>query len=107
MKAIRHGDLLLVETEKLPSGLTVTDTDIIMHGSNGNAHKAVDCKLYLHNEGQFIIGHLVTGEKACLLHKEHGKGKGEFKKAPLPANKIYELRRQVEDTHDGMKPVID
>lgn len=107
MKAIRHGDLLLVEIKKLPNGLTENKTDVIMHGSNNNAHKAANCKLYLKEQGQFTIGYLTTGEKAHLLHKEHGKGKGEFKKAPLPANKTYELCRQVEDTHDGMKPVVD
>ena len=107
MNVLRHGDLALVEIETLPKGLAKSETEVIMKGSGNNPHSAKNCTLYLKNDGPFVIGYLVTGEGAYLTHPEHGEGKGPLKKAPLESGKVYELRRQVEDTHEGMKPVVD
>jgi hypothetical protein len=42
-----------------------------------------------------------------LYHPEHGDKKVEnLKEAKLPDGK-YQIRRQVEKTHEGLRPVID
>ena len=105
---IRHGDLVLIEIDKLPEGLTETNSKIIMTGSGGYDHTFNKGKLYLKNVSQFIIGYFVSEEGTILFHKEHGKivkGK-ELREIVLP-EKIWEIRKQQRDTHEGMKPVLD
>lgn len=108
MKNYRHGDLALLGIKKLPKDLKETKTDIIMKGSHGHDHTVTNAKLYLKKSGEFIIGYMVA-EKGCILyHPEHGKvveGK-KLREAEVDQG-IYELRKQCEDTNEGMKPVID
>ena len=103
---IRHGDLALVKIGKLPDGLKPADTQTLMQGSRGNNHDVKNGTVYLKDIDQFVFGYLVAGEGCQLLHTDHGTGKGAIKTAKLPAG-IYELRRQFEQTHDAIKPVID
>lgn len=79
-----------------------------MKGSHGNEHTVKNGRLFLKDIDQFVFGYLIA-EKGCkLFHIEHGekiKGK-ELREAKIKQG-IYELRKQCEDTHDGMKQVID
>jgi hypothetical protein len=109
MNAYRHGDLCLVVKEELPSGLTPLDSKVLMTGSGGNDHTFDQGTFYPNpQEDQFIIGFLEAREGTQLFHKDHGEVvKGEtLRIAKLPAG-IYELRKQQEFTHEGMRPVID
>jgi hypothetical protein len=102
---IRHGDLGLVSTKSIPRGLKETQTKILMTGSGGNHHSIDQGKVYLKDEGDFIIGYL-KAKDTTLLHPEHGKGKGALKKVKIKDG-IYQLLKQQEVTHEGMTPVID
>jgi hypothetical protein len=105
---IRHGDLALISVTNLPEGLKKAKTDVIMTGSHGNNHKSVNCDLYFKNENQFVFGYLVAKKGAKLLHLDHGvKKNGKYKETKELKEGIYQLRRQFEDTHSGMKQVID
>lgn len=106
-KFYRHGDLALVSIEKLPAGLKPARTNVLMEGSHGNPHKVQNGTVYLKKVDEFVFGYLVAKKGCTLIHVDHGDGKrGMEKTAHLPEG-IYELRRQVEKTHQGMKPVID
>lgn len=106
-KPIRHGDLALIPIKSLPKGLEEADTDIIMTGSHGNDHKVINGKIFFKNVDIFAFGYL-QAEKGCkLLHLDHGeKAKALLREAPL-AEGIYELRKQQEETNEGMRPVQD
>ncbi len=108
MGVIRHGDLVLFRIDTLPKGLEQADTNVIMIGSNNNNHSVVNGELYFKEVDQFVFGYLVAGDETYLTHVDHGSEDlgGGLKKAVVP-NGIYELRRQVEVTHDGMKVVVD
>lgn len=106
-KVIRHGDLCLVKISKLPTGLEQAKTKAIMKGSGGNDHSTDTGKIYFKTNGDFIFGYL-KAKDTKLYHIEHGKvvkGKS-LREAKIPDG-IYELRRQNEYTHEGMKQVID
>jgi hypothetical protein len=107
MKNYRHGDLGLIGVSELPTGLKKSDSKILMNGSGGHNHTFDHGEFYPHNDG-LVIGYLVANNRTRLYHPEHGKvinGK-ELREAKITGG-IYELRRQQEDTHDGMKPVED
>lgn len=111
--AIRHGDLALVKIDQLPEGLQPSTTHTLMQGSHGNNHDVRNGVVYLKDVDQFVFGYLVAEEGCMLLHPDHGAGDlkdivgGEYlRKAQIKAG-VYELRRQFEQTHDAMKPVID
>lgn len=113
IQAIRQGDLTYIPDQenysvKIPDGLKKADTDVIIKGSGGHDHKVVDGEIYFQSSGQFTIGYLKANKKTKLLHAEHGnivKGKA-LKEANLKEG-IYEIRRQVEETHEGLRPVLD
>ena len=103
----RHGDLALISIEKLPEGLVETKSKVIMTGSGGNNHTFNNGKLYLKNVNQFVIGYFEAIEDTKLFHIEHGcKSEGTLKEASIEKG-FYEIRKQCEDTHTGMKRVID
>ena len=106
MQVIRHGDLALIKVDALPEGLQPAATQTLMQGSGGNNHDVKNGTVYLKAVDQFVFGYLVAADGCQLLHPDHGGGKGQIKTAKLPAG-VYELRRQFEQTHDAMKPVID
>jgi hypothetical protein len=97
-KLIRHGDLALVKISKLPTGLKETKTKVLMSGSHGNNHFINQGKVYLTKVDDYVFGYL-RAKDTTLDHPEHGKIKLD--------NGVYELRRQIEFTVDGLKPVVD
>lgn len=100
----RHGDLGLFGVDTLPDGLTASTAKVLMVGSGGNDHSFGNGTFY---PGGKYLGYLVA-KKTKLYHPDHGAivGKKPLREAAL-LDGIYELRRQVEDTHDGMKEVVD
>jgi hypothetical protein len=107
MKNFRHGDLALIGIEKLPEGLKASDSRVIMKGSGGNDHSFQKGVFYPKAKGQ-VIGYLEAKAGCTLFHMDHGKKvTGQtLRKVSLPIG-FYELRCQIEDTHQGMKRVID
>ena len=107
-KNYRHGDMALISIDKLPGGLKEANTKTLMRGSGNNPHTFKNGKVYFKDVDTFIFGYFVATDKTKLYHPEHGdqvKGK-KLREVIIPAG-IYELRRQCEDTHTQMKPVID
>ena len=104
---IRHGDLALIGIDKLPTGLTASDSKVLMTGSGGNDHIVEGGTFYPKKNGQ-VIGYLVADEGCRLLHPDHGKkvGNAKLRTVNLPAG-IYSLSGQVEQTHEALKPVVD
>ena len=100
-KAYRHGEILLVKTEKLPKGLKASKSKILMTGSHGNNHAIDQGTFYPHKE-EFVFGYLVA-KNTNLLHPEHKDKSG---KAKLP-NGTYKLVKQNEYTPEGLVPVVD
>jgi len=106
IKAIRHGDLVLVNIGKLPKGILPSQTKTLMQGSGGNNHDVSGATFYPNNVDQYVFGYIYAGEECHLLHPDHGDGDGNIKTALIPAG-IYELRRQFEHQHSSMTQVID
>ena len=108
MKNVRHGDLVLFQIEKLPAGLKASSSKALMRGSHGNDHTFDRGEFYMGERDDNIIGYLKAYSNTKLYHPDHGnvvKGK-PLREVAIQAG-IYELRRQIEDTHEGMRPVID
>ena len=103
MSNYRHGDLALIGIEKLPEGMVATKTKVLMEGSHGNAHTINKGKVYLKDANEYVFGYL-EAKGTILSHAEHGEGK---EKVARIEDGVYELRKQQEKTHEGMKPVID
>lgn len=102
LQNVRQGDLAYIQIKKLPKGLEASKTDtILQNGSGGNPHTFVGGTFYPHIEGDFILGYL-KAKNTKILHAEHGKKDGE--KIP---DGVYEVRKQNEDTIQGLKQVID
>lgn len=107
LKNYRHGDMALIGIKQLPEDIKKSKSKVLMKGSGNNNHSFDNGKFYPHNKGEFVFGYFVA-ENTTLFHKDHGKiveGK-RLRQAKIDKG-IYELRRQNEDTHEGMKPVID
>jgi hypothetical protein len=106
MNIYRHGDLVLEGVEKLPEGLTPTKTKKIMVGSGGNPHSINNGTPYFKDMNNFVFGYLVASNTS-LFHREHGDKKvGDLKSAKIDDG-IYQLRKQHENTHQGMVAVED
>lgn len=107
MKIYRHGDLGLVEVEKLPDNLEKSDSKILMTGSGGHNHTFDHGEFYPHMNA-LVIGYLIASNRTRLYHPEHGIiiKDADLREAKIQPG-IYELRRQHEDTNDGMRPVED
>lgn len=104
----RHGDLGLIGIDKLPDDLIETKTNIIMKGSHGNNHIFQNGILYLKNVDQFVFGYFKANDGCKLFHVEHGEiVEGNNLRIANIEPGFYELRKQNEFTHDGMKQVID
>lgn len=100
-KPIRQGDLALVRVTKLPKGLKKTKTNLLMKGSHNNDHTAINCDVYFVNEDTFVFGYLRAKKGAKIFHVEHSP-----KGAKLPVG-IYQMRKQHQDTHQGLMPILD
>ena len=100
-KNYRHGNICLLGIEKLPEGLIPSKTQIlIQQGSGGNPHTFKGGVFYPKKEGDFLLGYL-EAKKTKLYHVEHSPEGAAIE------DRIYEVRFQVEATHEGMKQVID
>lgn len=106
MANIRHGDLALVEVKELPKGLEEADSKVILEGRS-NKHLFDNGKLYLKTVDEFVFGYFATGNNTHIFHPEHGKANGKGMRRVKVKKGIYELRAQHEDTHEGMKQVVD
>ena len=106
IKAIRHGDMALVQIDKLPEGLTPSNSQTLMQGVNKNNHDVKNGTFYPKEVDQFVFGYLAALPNCQLVHPDHGSGDGPIKTAYLGEG-FYELRRQFEQTHDAMRPVVD
>lgn len=103
----RHGDLELVGIKELPKGLTLSKEKVLLVGSGGNPHSFDKGEFYSKRVDNFIFGYFVAKD-TTLFHIEHGeiiKAK-KLREAKIEDG-IYELRNQNEDTHEGMRAVID
>lgn len=106
MNNYRHGDLCLVGIEKLPKGLKKSTSKILLQGNTGNNHNFNNGVFYPHVKGDYIKGYFVA-KNSTLLHNDHGDTKnGSVLEAKIEDG-IYEVRGQVEKSHDGFRPVID
>lgn len=106
-KMYRHGEIGLKPINKLPSGLTKSNSKIIVTGSHGNSHSIDNGTLYFRQVNDYVFGYLVA-EKTKLLHAEHGVVVSENQpaEAEIPDG-IYELYKQQEFINNEMRPVID
>jgi hypothetical protein len=108
MNNYRHGDLALIGIKELPQGLKKSTSKILMTGSGGNHHKYDVGEFYPIKQQGLVVGYFVATSKTKLYHPEHGKKiKGKEQREAKIEVGIYELRKQQEDTHTGMKPVVD
>lgn len=76
-----------------------------MIGVTGNNHSFDNGVFYEKKDGDFVIGYF-EAKNTTLLHNDHGIQKGHTREAKIEDG-IYEVRRQVEQTIEGMKPVQD
>ena len=104
----RHGDLALVSIERLPEGLTASKSKVLMTGSGGNDHIFTDGTFYPKAYGQ-TVGYLDAPNGSTLLHPNHGEIVGKGKKLRVAEIEVgvYTCIKQIEQTHDGMRPVED
>jgi len=104
---IRHGDLALLAIKTLPENLTVSTSKKLMTGSGGNDHTFTDGTFYPNINGQ-TLGYLVAVDGTKLLHPDHGAlvPNSNLREVIVPAG-IYQVVRQVEQTHDAMRFVED
>lgn len=105
-KAFRHGELVLVAIDKLPDGLIETKTNLLIKGNTGNSHSFKGGKIYLKNDGQFIIGYF-QAKNTQLFHPEHGEKKSAGVMVAKLPDGLYELRKQSEFINGELKQVID
>ena len=104
----RHGDICGIQIKSLPTGLQEATTDILIGAdetSGGNEHTFKGGKIYPNKVNDFIIGYL-EADNTTLYHDKHGEGKGELKEAKIEDG-FYEIRRQNEDRHEGLRSVVD
>jgi hypothetical protein len=107
LKAYRHGDLALIEVKKLPEGMEKLDSKVLMTGSHGHDHVFDVGEFYPCING-IVIGYFVATENTKLYHPDHGKVvKGKTLREVVITAGVYELRKQQEDTNEGMRPVED
>ncbi len=103
----RHGDLALCGIDKLPDNLEQTKTNVLMEGKTAS-HRFKNGTVYLKEVNEHIFGYFVATKDTVLLHVDHGETvKGTKTKEAKILKGVYELRRQTEDTNEGLKPVID
>ena len=105
-QAYRHGEIVFLEVDKIPTGLTKETTKTFLTGSNNNPHTFDNGNLYFKNENEFVFGYF-KADNTTLFHLEHGDNQiGKLKEAKLP-NGNYQLRKQVEFINGEMMPVKD
>ena len=99
--AYRHGELLFIETDKIPEQAKKTSSKVLAYGQEGNSHKINNGEVYLYSNG-YIFGYL-KAKNTSLLHSQHSPEVGD---AEIPDG-IYELRRGQEYINGELKVIID
>jgi hypothetical protein len=99
-KAYRHGEILLVKIDNLPSNLKEEKTKLIVKGSHGHDHTFDNGKIYFSKENDYVFGYL-EAKNTKLFHDEHSP------KGVLIEDGLYELRKQQEFIDGELKQVID
>jgi hypothetical protein len=102
----RHGDCELYPVESIPESAKKVSSKTLMRGSGNHPHSFDKGTLYEFDGDDFIIGYL-DAKDTTLYHIEHGENDGKSPKEAKINDGIYEIRRQVADTNEGMKPVQD
>jgi len=105
-KVYRQGDLIFRAVRSLPKLAEAKTNVLLKNGSSGNPHTFSGGKFYPKIEGNFIIGFLRAGKDCKVFHAEHGDKDDVLRSGNLPAGH-YEVRRQSEETINGLKQVID
>lgn len=107
LKTYRHGEILFIETEKIPEDAKQKKTDTLLVGSNNNPHTFKGGKFYELKENDFVFG-FFEANKTTLYHIEHGKTKKgkKLKEAKLPDG-VYRLRIGREFINSEMRPIKD
>jgi len=107
MISIRHGDMALIPVDKLPDGLKKADTNVLMTGSHGKDHLFTR-GIFYPSIKDFVVGYFDAPKGTELHHPDHGAivEDSENRVTEIPPG-TYEVRKQQEDTHEGMRPVID
>jgi len=96
----RQGDIAFVGVEELPKALKFSKINVLLQeGSGGNPHTFKGGQFYP-NQKENVLGYLVA-EKTKIFHEEHSPKGDEIQDG------IYKIIRQNEDTHEGLKPVVD
>ena len=108
MNKYRHGDICLEQVESIPDNAKRSDSKVILaEGSGGNPHGITDGELFFVENEFPVIGYL-KAESTKLTHAEHGEEVlPDGLKAAAIEDGIYKITRQQEETHEGMKPVVD
>ena len=101
MKNYRHGEVALIQIDKLPNNLEKAKTKVFMVGSHGHNHSIDKGDIYLKQDG-FTFGYLVA-KNTSLLHPEHSPKVGDAKLE----DGVYQMVKQQEYTPDGLVPVAD
>ena len=127
----RHGDLALIGIDRLPEYLIQSPTMTLMTGRGGNHHMAGSGKVYLKSDNQQCnewggkalvnlgatgidkpesidhIGYFSAPRGCELYHPDHGENVEKGTRVAEIDDGFYALLKQMEDTNDGMKPVVD
>lgn len=101
-KNYRHGEIALIGIDKLPDGLELSKSKVIMVGSHNNSHIIDKGEIYLKKEGDFNFGYLVA-KGTSILHPEHSPKVGDAK----IKDGFYQLVKQNEFTPNGLVPIKD
>ena len=101
MKNYRHGEVALIQIDKLPDNLEKSKSKVFMVGSHGHNHSIDRGEIYLKQDG-FTFGYLIA-KNTSLLHPEHSPKTGDAK----IEDGIYQMVKQLEYTPDGLVPIID
>lgn len=101
-KIYRHGEVALLQIEKLPKGLTASKQKVFMVGSHGNNHAIDNGTIYFKNKDNFVFGYL-KAKNTNLLHPEHKDKNGNAK----IQDGFYKLIKQQEFTPEGLIPIVD
>lgn len=97
---LRQGDVLMIKVDKLPKGAKkVKEGKIIAaYGEKtGHSHTidSMNCSEFLSGDTRFVQ----VNEKTEMIHPEHG---------PIPLDQgVWEIRRQRENTPQGIRMVAD
>ncbi len=106
IKVWRHGEILFIETNKIPKEAKLKKTNTLLVGSGSNPHTFKGGKFYEYQKDNLIFGYF-EAKNTKLYHVEHGDKKvGELKEAKL-LDGIYELRKGQEFINSEMKPIVD